>query len=645
MSLLATRCPECGSVFRIVEDQLKVSDGWVRCGHCSQVFNAREHLGTLEEPPAASAFDADAAPHTDEPAAQPPAPAAPAARWEPPAAYVPPPVAPPPPAPAWPAAGASVPEPSAAPRTPPRTEDEPALLLNDFAPSTSFLITQLPDLDVGDSRRAPTWDLDDLASPLPPTAAPLSPAEPAWPGVMPPEPAAVALAEAPPAPAHPASPPAVPTGVVPLPAQEAPPDAPPVAPHLSTSGNLAPSGPGEADGLAALPIFDEIPAPAIPAPAPAPAVAPPTPPAVPPGALWLTPSDDAQAQAPLASAAPAQPDILVDTVPPPLPTEPRASAPAAPAAPAARPGPHPVWAATTVDDGADTTWLSTLQAPLEPGQAAKLGLGGTTQFPDTMAVEGWAHTIALPPEITPPPLPQVGLLITEPGLGTSARPAATPSRGEANAPAAAKPSSDASTQPVMQTVVLPPAAAPAEPAEAAPHDAGPTTLPGFVKQAERERRWRRPLVRLGLILATLAALAVLVAQLVVQYRNELTVEMPALRPWVAQLCEPLGCTLSAPLALDQVVLLNSQISQTTTRGVLHLEAELRNRARYPVRTPAMELTLTDVQGQVLVRKVLPAPQLHAEGDTLQASENSPIDLYLNIGDLPVSGFSVELFYP
>ncbi len=45
---LATRCTSCGTVFRVVQDQLKVSEGWVRCGRCNQVFNAIEGLFDLE---------------------------------------------------------------------------------------------------------------------------------------------------------------------------------------------------------------------------------------------------------------------------------------------------------------------------------------------------------------------------------------------------------------------------------------------------------------------------------------------------------------------------------------------------------------------------------------------------------------------
>lgn len=45
---LATRCAACGTVFRVVQDQLKVSEGWVRCGRCNDVFNALEGLFDLE---------------------------------------------------------------------------------------------------------------------------------------------------------------------------------------------------------------------------------------------------------------------------------------------------------------------------------------------------------------------------------------------------------------------------------------------------------------------------------------------------------------------------------------------------------------------------------------------------------------------
>jgi predicted Zn finger-like uncharacterized protein len=45
---LATRCPHCDTIFKVVQDQLKVSEGWVRCGRCNEVFNALEGLFDME---------------------------------------------------------------------------------------------------------------------------------------------------------------------------------------------------------------------------------------------------------------------------------------------------------------------------------------------------------------------------------------------------------------------------------------------------------------------------------------------------------------------------------------------------------------------------------------------------------------------
>lgn len=43
MSMI-TRCPECSTLFRVVPDQLRISEGWVRCGQCGQVFDGAAHL-------------------------------------------------------------------------------------------------------------------------------------------------------------------------------------------------------------------------------------------------------------------------------------------------------------------------------------------------------------------------------------------------------------------------------------------------------------------------------------------------------------------------------------------------------------------------------------------------------------------------
>ncbi|MFM2399424.1 MAG: hypothetical protein RL341_1581, partial [Pseudomonadota bacterium] len=41
---LAAVCPQCSTRFRVVADQLKLKNGWVRCGSCGFAFNAVERL-------------------------------------------------------------------------------------------------------------------------------------------------------------------------------------------------------------------------------------------------------------------------------------------------------------------------------------------------------------------------------------------------------------------------------------------------------------------------------------------------------------------------------------------------------------------------------------------------------------------------
>lgn len=46
MADMITRCPQCGTAFRITPAHLKSARGSVRCGSCLHVFNAKDHLDT-----------------------------------------------------------------------------------------------------------------------------------------------------------------------------------------------------------------------------------------------------------------------------------------------------------------------------------------------------------------------------------------------------------------------------------------------------------------------------------------------------------------------------------------------------------------------------------------------------------------------
>lgn len=105
-----TRCPSCTTLFKVVPDQLRISEGWVRCGHCGHVFDATQHLQSA--PPSVAPAVADTTNNTASGAS----PTALAATRSPPAPEPPPPEdpweipLPPPPAPPSPEEVATAPQ-------------------------------------------------------------------------------------------------------------------------------------------------------------------------------------------------------------------------------------------------------------------------------------------------------------------------------------------------------------------------------------------------------------------------------------------------------------------------------------------------------------------------------------------------------
>lgn len=45
--MLITRCPNCRTSFKVVPDQLRLGQGWVKCGKCALAFNAEKNFVTL----------------------------------------------------------------------------------------------------------------------------------------------------------------------------------------------------------------------------------------------------------------------------------------------------------------------------------------------------------------------------------------------------------------------------------------------------------------------------------------------------------------------------------------------------------------------------------------------------------------------
>lgn len=190
-----------------------------------------------------------------------------------------------------------------------------------------------------------------------------------------------------------------------------------------------------------------------------------------------------------------------------------------------------------------------------------------------------------------------------------------------------------------------PAATPAMPAVAA--DAGEAMpAPSFLRGDGPDTFWRRPAVRGTMAGLTVALSLALALQAALLWRDELASAQPGVRGALESICAALGCTISAPRRIDQLSIDASGLTRVDGSALHRLALTVRNRADVELLAPAVELTLTDVQGAVLMRRVLALAELGLAEPTLAAGREVPLNAVLSTEAAGrVHGYTVELFYP
>lgn len=223
---------------------------------------------------------------------------------------------------------------------------------------------------------------------------------------------------------------------------------------------------------------------------------------------------------------------------------------------------------------------------------------------------------------------------------------------------------DANTGPLTVTLrsaqALEPVAAAGAPAAAATIADAAKPARSAVKEREdvdydHRFAWDRPRLRsrsATLVMGgAIALLVVLLAgQILWHYRDLIAGHWPAARPMLTRLCSFAGCTIRP---LREIAGLSIEASDLQAdpahKGLLILNATVRNRAGYTVALPHLELTLTDAQDNVVVRRALsPADygggQLDAAGGIAGNAELA-LRLFVDASATQQSGYRVYLFYP
>lgn len=166
---------------------------------------------------------------------------------------------------------------------------------------------------------------------------------------------------------------------------------------------------------------------------------------------------------------------------------------------------------------------------------------------------------------------------------------------------------------------------------------------------DQPQRKRRIPVWMSVVLVPLLLL-LLVGQVLYHFRDSLAAHTPATRPLLSRLCVALGCQVR-PLRDVGALSIDASDLQVdpSHRGLLVLTATVRNRASYALAYPYLELTLTDGQDQVVVRRAFaPAEYLGGTIDAAQgigANGEAALKLFIDASATTQAGYRLYLFYP
>jgi predicted Zn finger-like uncharacterized protein len=229
----------------------------------------------------------------------------------------------------------------------------------------------------------------------------------------------------------------------------------------------------------------------------------------------------------------------------------------------------------------------------------------------------------------------------------SLAPPRTPVEGEA-------PPEEAAPAPSASIARTAPALEPADiaPPSAAVVDRSATEVPYRERFSRASPKARRRARIVPYALAIVFLVLLIVAQGVFHFRDAIAAHWPVAQPALARLCQLAGCAIR-PLRDAAMSFLSIDASDLQAdpahRGLLILTATIRNRAAWSLAYPHLELTLTDAQDQIVVRRAL-APADYAGGTVDPQRGIAPngevaVKVFIDASATTQAGYRIYMFYP
>lgn len=152
---------------------------------------------------------------------------------------------------------------------------------------------------------------------------------------------------------------------------------------------------------------------------------------------------------------------------------------------------------------------------------------------------------------------------------------------------------------------------------------------------------------LGIFSATVLTL-LLVFQVMLKERNRIATYAPALAPVLQMACEHIACSISPLQQIESVVIDSSSFTKLRA-DAYRLNFVIKNTAQVALAIPSVELTLSDVQGQTVMRKVLSPQDFSRSVERLDANGEIAASISLSVkteeGKERFNGYQLLAFYP
>jgi hypothetical protein len=141
---------------------------------------------------------------------------------------------------------------------------------------------------------------------------------------------------------------------------------------------------------------------------------------------------------------------------------------------------------------------------------------------------------------------------------------------------------------------------------------------------------------------------VLGVQFLILERDRVAATYPVTRPMLLTACEVLHCTVSAPKQIESIAI-DSSAFTSIKPGIYLLHVTLKNGAAVALASPALELTLTDMQDRPLLRRVILAGEFVSKAQVIEAgaelSSSIPITVRAGTAIENIAGYKLLAFYP